>query len=214
MVESTVALEQIGDLFRRFPNPMTENDPDEKISEFNSAAAAIIRRLTSADSSYLKTSNAIVSQYGVANYYAATQHMGILKAIRSDYANGFMKSMTELIHADVFSDFLDMADYLLSEGYKDAAAVIAGSTLEGHLRKLCASFGVAPIKADGKPKKADTINSELVVAKAYGLADQKQVTAWLDFRNKAAHGEYTSYVADQIKIMSMGIREFIARVPA
>ncbi len=35
-----------------------------------------------------------------------------------------------------------MAEYLLKEGYKDPAAVITGSTLEEHLRKLCIKNGI------------------------------------------------------------------------
>ena len=35
-----------------------------------------------------------------------------------------------------------MAEYLLHEGYKDSAAVIAGSTLESHLRALCNKNGI------------------------------------------------------------------------
>ena len=31
--------------------------------------------------------------------------------------------MSELIHADRFADFLEMASYLLQQGYRDAAAV-------------------------------------------------------------------------------------------
>ena len=46
-----------------------------------------------------------------------------------------MQSREELIHASVFADFLQMADYLVDSGYKDAGAVIAGSTLEGAFTK-------------------------------------------------------------------------------
>jgi hypothetical protein len=47
----------------------------------------------------------------------------------------------------------------------------------------------------------------------YNLLDQKQVTAWLDFRNKAAHGEYKAYTAEQVKLMNQGVVNFITRVP-
>ncbi len=35
-----------------------------------------------------------------------------------------------------------MAEHLLDEGYKDAATVIAGSSLEPHLRQLCQKSGI------------------------------------------------------------------------
>ena len=57
---------------------------------------------------------------------------GLYKNLNADY----LKFMAELIHGEIFSDYLDMAEYLLEEHYKDDAAVIAGSTLEEYLRKL------------------------------------------------------------------------------
>ncbi|MFZ0592306.1 MAG: hypothetical protein WAM39_17735, partial [Bryobacteraceae bacterium] len=98
----------------------------------------------------------------------------------------------ELVHADVFSDFLEMADHLLEQGYKDAAAVIVGSVLEEHLRKLCQKHGLGTTINSGAPKKADLINADLAGAMVYPKLDQKNVTAWLDVRNKAAHGKYQS----------------------
>src|SRR5882672_2737317 len=38
---------------------------------------------------------------------------GILSALRNDYASGYLQSVVELVHADLFADFLDMAEYLL-----------------------------------------------------------------------------------------------------
>jgi hypothetical protein len=42
--------------------------------------------------------------------------VGILGALRADYEAGYLSTVEELIHADVFGDFLDMARYLLHEG--------------------------------------------------------------------------------------------------
>jgi hypothetical protein len=56
---------------------------------------------------------------------------GILGALRTDYEAGNLQSVIELVHADIFADFFDMADYLLQQGYKDPAAVIVGSMLSG-----------------------------------------------------------------------------------
>lgn len=48
---------------------------------------------------------------------------GILRSLRHAYAGGYLQSARELAHADLFGDFLEIADPLLSAGYKDAAAV-------------------------------------------------------------------------------------------
>lgn len=84
-----------------------------------------------------------------------------------------------------------MADHLTANGHKDAAAVLAGSTLEAHLRQLCSKQGVSTTFS-GIPMKVDTINAELVKAGAYSKLDQKNITAWLGLRNDAAHGNYSA----------------------
>jgi hypothetical protein len=100
----------------------------------------------------------------------------------------------------VFSDFLEMAEYLLDQGYKGPSAVIGGSVLEEDLRKLCDRFGIS-ILQNQKPKKADTLNGELANAGICSKLDQKSVTAWLDLRNKAAHGKYTEYTEEQVAVI-------------
>jgi len=110
-----------------------------------------------------------------------------------------------------------MSQHLLDEGYKDAGAIIAGSSLEGQLRQLCTKFGADPTvtTASGlSPKKADRMNADLSAKKAYSVLDQKNVTAWLDLRNKAAHGEYAKYTSEQVGLLISGIRDFITRNPA
>ena len=109
--------------------------------------------------------------------------------------------------------FIEMAKQLAKSGYKDAAAVICGSTLESHLRELCKKYGIAT-EVGGRPKKADRMNAELAKATAYSALDQKIVTAWLGLRNEAAHGEYSVYDEKQVDDLISGAEHFIARTPA
>ena len=64
------------------------------------------------------------------------------------------------------------------------------------------------------PKKADRLNAELAAADVYSKLDQKNVIAWLDLRNKAAHGRYPEYGLPQVNLQIAGIRDFITRNPA
>jgi hypothetical protein len=139
---------------------------------------------------------------------------GILNALRADYEEGYMTTIEELIHADVFADFLGMAAELIDKGYKDPAAVLTGSVLEEHVRKLCDRHDVPIAAPDGSPRKADTLNAELVKAGAYGKLDQKSVTAWLGLRNDAAHGHYDRYEREQVALMLESVRNFLSRHPA
>lgn len=143
--------------------------------------------------------------------------VGVVAALRQDILAGHVESLTELVHGELFGDFLEMAQHLLAEGYKDAAAVIAGSSLEAHLRQLCQKNDIDTEITDSsrlEPKKMDLINSELTKAGAYTKLDQKNITAWLDLRNKAAHGLYEEYLKEQVSLMIAGIRDFLTRNPA
>jgi hypothetical protein len=140
--------------------------------------------------------------------------LGILDAVRDEISKGWHKSTRGVVSAEVFSDFIEMAGHLLQEGYKDAAAVMLGSTLEEHLRQLCRDSSIeTATERDGriKAKKADTLNSELVKAGVYGMLDQKSVTAWLGIRNSAAHGKYDDYTKEQVEILASSLAEFMVR---
>ena len=140
--------------------------------------------------------------------------IGMLKAAKTEIEQGWLISAKGLISSDIFGDFLEMADHLLEEGYKDPAAVIVGSALEQHLKGLCQANGVeTTVERNGKivPKKADVINSDLVKEGVYTKLDQKSVTFWLDIRNNAAHGNFEAYNSDQVRLLLSGVSEFMGR---
>jgi hypothetical protein len=144
--------------------------------------------------------------------------VSILKVVREEILAGWLEGTRGLIAAEVFSDFLEMAQHLWDEGYKDAAAVIAGSSLEAHLKRLCETHGidleVTNAKGELVAKKADTLNADLVKTNVYDKTEQKQVTAWLGVRNDAAHGHYAKVINEVVGAMIHGIRMFIGRYPA
>ena len=139
---------------------------------------------------------------------------GIIVAVLDELKGGWLVSTKGLVSAEIFADFLEMAKYLLDQNYKDAAAVITGSVLEEHLRQLCLKHSIPTTFTKGGdiiPKKADMLNSELANAAAYNKLDQKNVTAWLDLRNKAAHGKYAEYTRPQVELMYQAVSDFMGR---
>lgn len=58
------------------------------------------------------------------------------------------------------------------------------------------------------------MNTDLSSAGVYSKLDQKSITAWLDLRNKAAHGKYDEYSQEQVVVVVSGVRDFIVRHPA
>jgi len=218
LLSNAVILKQIDEVLARVKVLAQNTHADHSNMSDNAAAEAVslmkstIERLVPHNSSYLK--NAQLAQVSSHFPPAVNPLIGVLNALRFEYANDYLRTVQELIHADMFGDFLAMSEHLLEEGYKDPAAVLVGSVLEEHLRKLAIKNGIGILKPDGLPKKADSINSEMASASAYSMLDQKSVTAWLDLRNKAAHGKYAEYAKEQVSLMIQGIQNFLARLPA
>lgn len=148
--------------------------------------------------------------YGLHNqhYEHFSRMVGVANAIKHDVSNGLLVNFSSLARAEVFADFLEMGEYLLNEGYKDAAAVIIGSVLEDSLRMLCERASLTVVGNSGKPLTIDPLNTKLVKAEVYGKLVQKQVTTWADLRNKAAHGKYDEYDAKEVKFMLLFVQSF------
>jgi HEPN domain len=130
--------------------------------------------------------------------------LGILKAAKDDYENGYLFNTRTLIEAEIFDDLLEQSEHLLNQGYFQAAAVIAGSVLEDALRKLCDKNSIPlPPKATINP-----MNSELAKANVYNLLKQKQITALADLRNKAAHNQ-GGFTKEDVEDMIRNVRRFM-----
>jgi hypothetical protein len=185
--------------------------------KFLAMSRAAIDRIAGPHSAYARQAQEIIDRQHTHDGRRVGMMAGVVESLHADLQAGHLEAVAELIHGELFADFLEMASHLLDEGYKDAAAVIAGGTLEAHLRQLCQKHKV-PVEeqaASGlRPKKADLLNAELVSTAAYSKLDQKSVTAWLDLRNKAAHGKYSDYSREQVALLVSGVRDFISRVPA
>ena len=190
--------------------------PESEIAGLVTLQLQLIDRFAPVGSAFRKAADTWFETYKMGSLpYSQKHYAGILSALKTAYTEqDYFANVQELVHADVFGDLLEMADHLVSEGYKDAAAVTAGGVLEEGIRKLATKLNVPVADAAGKPKKTSLLNDELVKAGAYNLLEQKSVTAWLDLRNKAAHGLYSEYDENQVQQFIAGIREFLIRHPA
>jgi hypothetical protein len=134
--------------------------------------------------------------------------LGLAKVVVHDLEQGLLQDVRFLIQAEVFSDFLEMGEYLLCEGYKDAAAVILGAVLEDTLRKLAIKHSIPLTSTSGKSLTIDPINTELAKVQAYSKLIQKQITTWAHLRNNAAHGQYSEYKKEQVEMMLIFVQSF------
>lgn len=194
-----------------------QKSPAGKLAELRSGGLSLIERIYSADSIFYRDfANYTDAQHLRAKgpYVLLMECNGLLNAIQAEIDGGLLTTVKGVLTAEIFSDFLEMASYLLAEGYKDPAAVIIGGVLEEHLRQLCGRNGIdATVHKDGKdiPKTADRMNAELTGAGIYSKLYQKGVTGWLDLRNKAAHGHYSEYDKTQVEIMEQSVLDFITK---
>ncbi|MFE1887230.1 hypothetical protein [Streptomyces microflavus] len=171
---------------------------------------AAITRMTTTDSIYRDQLKRASRKTDRSRFGAALQ---VAYALQEDLKAGWTATVVELVHADTYSDYLEMADALLAKGYKDPAAVITGTSLEVHVRALCVKSGVTTA-VGGKPKKANTMNADLKKAGVYDGLQEKKITAWMDLRNKAAHGDYSAYDKGEVGQFIEGVRTFLMKFPA
>lgn len=186
---------------------------DASMSGFRSACLSFIERVYGKAHTHFDQFTRMTNHH----YYSDVDRaVAILEAIRSELEGGWLFDIKNLVAAELFADFLEQAEYLLEQGFKDAAAVMIGSVLEEHLRQLCQRHSIDTYDLKDEklvPRKADRINSELARASVYSALDAKQVTAWFGLRNSAAHGDYAAYTNDQVKNLATGVLGFISRNP-
>ncbi len=216
-----IILPQIDNLLKEFENLKREYEdeyydiPHEEISKFVLAGAALITRATGTQSSYYIQIIPKLEMTGRFMGDGIPLVAGALKALQYEIINGYLVTVETLINANLFNDFLEMAEHLLGEQYKDPAAVLIGGVLEEHLRKLCDKNGIeiefTDFKGNIKPKKSEMMNADLYKSGVYNGLVQKQVTTWLDLRNKAAHGKYSEYDQAQVNLMVQGVRDFLVQ---
>jgi hypothetical protein len=187
----------------------------EELTSVTSRSGQLIRRLYGQDSQYHESLQKVLSTPHFSSMHSnwfnhISELVGILKGIQHDFKSGMLSDFRKLLQAEIFADFLDMAEHLLNEGYKDAAAVLLGAVLEDSLRKLSLSRELSTTSAHGKLLTIDPLNVALAKDGAYGPLVQKQVTTWANLRNDAAHGHFAKYDAEQVKQMLIFIQKFCA----
>ncbi|MEA5513061.1 DUF4145 domain-containing protein [Nodularia sp. UHCC 0506] len=140
-----------------------------------------------------------------------------LKAIKEDFEQGFLGDLMLQVEAEIAADYMGQAEQLLAEGASGQydhvpAAVLSGAVLEKALRTLCIKQipPISTIKDDGKPLRLNSLIVELRKAGVFHEPKAKELTAWADIRNKAAHGEFEKFTRSDVELMIKGIENFLA----
>jgi hypothetical protein len=176
-------------------------------------ARAAIKRYAPPGSPY-EADAADVVELDHSDLWKAEQLTAIVHALRDDYAIGGLAAVEEIVHADLFDDFLGMADELLSKGFIGPASVLGGSVLEEQLRKLGGKHDVGLTDAKGRPKSVEVLSVDLRKAGVMTEVQRKSVTAWYAQRTEGAHGRPENLDDGEVERMIDGVRDFVARHPA
>lgn len=133
--------------------------------------------------------------------------LGILLSAKDDIESGYLDKVESLISADIFADFLSMAEHLQTEGYFHPAASLAGAVLEDAMKKICQNNNVDFKTHDG----LHTLNEKLAKQQVYNQIQFKNIDSWRSIRNAADHGQFNEFTNDQVKNMIDGIQLFIGK---
>lgn len=143
--------------------------------------------------------------------------LSYLKGIKSDFESGFLEDLTLAIETEIASDYMGQAEQLLAEGQPGKydhvpAAVLSGAILEKALRTLCGKQvpPIATVNSKGEPLTLNPLIDALKKAGVFNELKAKQLRAWADIRNKAAHGEFDQFSRQDVEVMIRGIEDFLA----
>ncbi len=142
--------------------------------------------------------------------------VGCLKAIKQGFEKGFFVNLSLKIEAEIASDYMKQAIQLLQEGSSSQynyvpAAVLSGAVLEKALRDICDRQipPISTVKDNGKNKTLCPLIDDLKRANFFTELKAKQLKAWADIRNKAAHGNFDQFKFSDVELMIKGIEDFL-----
>jgi hypothetical protein len=140
-----------------------------------------------------------------------------LKGLKDDFQKGFLGDLGLEIEAAIVADYMGQAEQLLAEGQSGKydhvpAAVLAGAVLEKSLRTLCdkQSPSISTVNNNGKPLTLTPLIDVLKKNNVFNELTAKQLRAWADIRNSAAHGQFDEFNRSQVDLMIQGINNFLA----
>jgi len=147
----------------------------------------------------------------------ATRVLGILQGLADDYKSGFLEPVIRRLEGEVAGDYLGQAEGLLKDGQPGKfdhvpAAVLLGAVLEQGLRTLCARQipALPTLKPNGEKIMLNGLIDDLKKASVYNELKARQLRAWADVRNAAAHGEFTKFTRADVEGMQHGLSNFLA----
>lgn len=121
--------------------------------------------------------------------------VSVLEAAKEEIESGFLTKVVNLVTSEVFVNFIEMAEYYLSLGHKDSAALLGGAVLEDGLKKIAHNSGIE-LKSSFD---LSAVNQLLVQKTVYNDFTRKRIQALEAIRNAAAHGQFDKYTSEDVR---------------
>lgn len=151
------------------------------IAEWRAQSLHLLRSTLGSKHTYVDEFERLVVETRAAGRDAG---VGVLAAFRADVAAGDLQELSQLVAAEVLSDFIEMAEELHSHGYFLPTASLLGAVLEDSLRRAAK---MNDLKASGN---LESLNDVCGNAAIFPRSAHKQVKVWIDIRNAADHGQF------------------------
>lgn len=171
---------------RHTPTPWIQDDDKIELHAWLGKVENIIERVFGRDSAYYRQYDEL-TQGTTERAYQIYKIIGLINGALDDLRSGYLIDQELLIAGEVFDSIIEQARHLSERGYKDPAAVLARVVLEDGLRRISKQEGL------DDTVKASELNDNLRDAGRYPKPRWRQIQAWLDRGNAAAHGDFDDY---------------------
>ena len=148
---------------------------------------------------------------------AVLAKLSTLSGLKHNYDNGYLDSLHDRAVANISADYMEQAEALLGEGIQGQydhvpAAVLCGAVLENRLRQFCEQQEppIETRKQNGDPKTLGPLIGELERRKLFDRLIFKNLKAWADIRNSAAHGKFDEFARHDVEMMLSGVQHFLS----
>jgi HEPN domain-containing protein len=181
-------------------------DSRETLDQWKLSCLNIVEVLVGRKSVFFETFlHKRIDYYETSFGEAMSHYLSVLKALKEEFQTGFLQGIEILVTRDMLDTIVEEAKVLLQAKYKDAAAIYCRVIIETSAKKLCDKNKLSYRKKE----KLSAIIDKLKKKGVLSLPEWRQIQAWMDIGNSAAHGKFDEYSAEDVKNMLNGIDSFI-----
>lgn len=185
------------------PTPWIQGADKIQLRAWLGKVENIIERVFGRDSGYYRQYDGLTKGL-TEKVHQIYRVIGLIEGALDDLRGGYLIDQELLIAGEVFDSIVEQARHLSERGYKDPAAVLARVVLEDGLRRISKQEGL------DNTVKASKLNENLRDAGRYPKPRWRQIQAWLDLGNAAAHGDFDDYEHADVAELIDDVEGFLA----